>query len=53
MLLPRDLPAQLAHDGSVAPGDEQDALSLTLAVLSASKVRRYTPGTDDVCISIH
>lgn len=53
MLLPRDLPAQLAHDGYVGPGDERDAPGLAMAVLSASKVRRYSPGIDDVCISIH
>jgi predicted protein tyrosine phosphatase len=37
----------------VGPGDERDAPGLAVTVLSASKVRRYTPGTDDVCISIH
>lgn len=53
MILPRDLPARLAHDGYVGLGDECDAPGPTMTVLSASKAEQYTPGIDDVCISIH
>lgn len=53
MILPRDLPTRLAQDGYIGPGDECDASGLAMTVLSESKARRYTPGPDDVCISIH
>ncbi len=51
-MLPRDLPARLAHDGYAGPGVEGATPGLTMRVLSESKVRRYAPGPDEVCISI-
>lgn len=48
LLLPRYLPARLAHDGYLGPCDQRDATGLTMIVLSESKARRYTPGIDDV-----
>ncbi len=52
-MLPRDLPARLAQDGYVGPGLESDMLGLTMRVLSEPKARRYVPGPDEVCISMH
>ena len=52
-MLPRGLPARLAHDGYAGPGVEGDTLGLTMRVLSEPKVRRYVPGPDEVCLSIH
>lgn len=52
-MLPRDLPARLARDGYAGPGAEDDTPGLQMRVLSEPKVRRYTPGPDEICISIH
>ncbi len=41
VLLPRDLPARLAHDGYVGPSDECDAPGLSMTVLNEPKARRY------------
>ncbi len=50
-MLPRDLPRRLRHDGYAGVGPEPHTGVLQLRVVSATKIRRYVPGGDEVLVS--